>query len=80
MKRNAISKHLFDPAQVAAVVAAASDAPVDDADNPATQAADWDHAVVSRSLPEFRAKLAERFPEYPSPLMPAEPGPSSSTR
>jgi uncharacterized protein (DUF4415 family) len=60
MKRNVISKPLFDQAQVAAAIAAASDAPVDDADNPGTQAADWDHAVVSRSLPELRAKLAAR--------------------
>jgi hypothetical protein len=60
LKRNAISKPLFDPAQVAAAIGA-SDEPVDDADNPGTQAADRHHAVVSRALPELRAKLAERL-------------------
>jgi hypothetical protein len=63
MKRKALSMPLFSPAQVAAAVAAARDAPVDDADNPGTQPTDWDHAVVSCSLPELRANLAERLAE-----------------
>ena len=60
MKRRVTSKPLFDPAQVAAAVAAAADVPVADSDNPGTRPSDWDRAIASRSLPELRAKLAER--------------------
>lgn len=45
---------------MAAALAAAPDAPVLDADNPATSATDWENAVASRSLPELQRKLAAR--------------------
>ena len=60
MKRKLTSEPSFSAAQKAAALAAAADAPVVDADNPLTQPADWAGAVVSRSLPELREKLAKR--------------------
>lgn len=60
MKRTAISTKRLDPALRAAALAAAPDAPVADADNPPTTMDDWADAVVSRDLPELRAKLAQR--------------------
>ena len=48
------------PAELAAALAAAPDAPVLDADNPATCAADWDNAGTNRSLPKLQRKLAAR--------------------
>jgi uncharacterized protein (DUF4415 family) len=60
MKQNATSKNLFDPAQVAAAIAAAPADPVKDTDNPGTKPGAWDNAVVSHSLPELRGKLAAR--------------------
>jgi len=60
MKRNATSIHSFSPEQVAAALGTASDVPIEDADNPRTQASDWETAVSSSSLPELRAKLAAR--------------------
>jgi uncharacterized protein (DUF4415 family) len=46
---------------MAAALNAAPDAPVFDGDNPATDVADWEHALVSRSLPELRQKLEARW-------------------
>jgi len=45
---------------MAAALAAAPDAPVEDADNPRTRPEEWADAVTSRSLPELREKLAKR--------------------
>ncbi|MDZ4314627.1 MAG: hypothetical protein U0989_07660, partial [Azonexus sp.] len=42
MKQHATSKNLFDPAKIAAALAAAPDTAVKDADNPAS--GDWDNA------------------------------------
>ena len=60
MKRSATSKPLFSPDEVAAAVAAAPDAAVEDVDNLPTRPGDWDKAIASRSLPELRAKLGAR--------------------
>jgi uncharacterized protein (DUF4415 family) len=51
---------LFNPAEIAAALAAAPNAPVADAENPRTHQADWGQAVASRALPELRRKLAVR--------------------
>jgi len=60
MKQTATSTNRPDPSLRAAALAAAPDAPVLDAENPPTTAADWNGAVVSHSLPELREKLTER--------------------
>jgi len=44
----------------AALAAAEAHPPVFDPENPPTTDADWQNAIVSRSLPELREKLAVR--------------------
>ena len=60
MKRKPTSKPFFSTEAIASALAAAPDAPIDDVDNPPTEASDWDNAIVSRSLPELREQLAVR--------------------
>ena len=60
VKQKPTSKPSFSQAQRAAALAAAPDSPVVDAENPPTQPTDWAGAVLSRSLPELREKLAKR--------------------
>lgn len=60
MKRAATSKPSFSPGEIAAAIAAAPETAVQDPDNPPTTTADWKGAIVSRSLPELRDKLAAR--------------------
>lgn len=60
MKHTTTSKPFFDKTDVEAALVAAQDVPEFDAENPPTDAADWEGAVVSRSLPELREKLATR--------------------
>lgn len=60
MKRAATSTKRIDPAQRAAALAAAANAPVRDADNPLTTPDDWEGAIVSQSLPELREAVAKR--------------------
>ncbi|MBK8118059.1 MAG: BrnA antitoxin family protein [Sulfuritalea sp.] len=60
VKQKPTSKSSFSQAQRAAALAAAPDSPVVDAENPPTQPTDWAGAVLSRSLPELREKLAKR--------------------
>lgn len=55
--------------KAAAALAAAPDAPGADPDNPPTRPQDWDNgAIVSRSLPELRAKRAARRGPQKTPL------------
>jgi uncharacterized protein (DUF4415 family) len=60
MKPNATSKPAFSPEAIAAALVAAPESPVADDGNPPTSPVDWADAVVSRSLPELREKLAAR--------------------
>ena len=60
MKRKSTLKPSFNRAQMVAAIAAAPQRPVYDKDNPPTRPSDWKNAIVSRSLPELRQKLAER--------------------
>lgn len=60
MKPCATSKLSFNAEQIATALAAAPNSAVPDADNPATRPQDWDNAIVSRSLPDLREKLATR--------------------
>jgi uncharacterized protein (DUF4415 family) len=60
MKRSPTFKPSFSPEEIAAALAAAPDAPVADTDNPPTATANWETAIMSRSLPELRQKRAAR--------------------
>lgn len=60
VKQTATSKKFFSPEQIAAARAAATETPVEDAENPRTQSEDWDNAIISHSYQELREKLAER--------------------
>jgi uncharacterized protein (DUF4415 family) len=60
MKLKPTSAPSFDPATVAAALAAAKNTPVVDGENPPTTLTDWQDAIVSHSLPEIREKLATR--------------------
>ena len=44
----------------AALAATEANPPALDAENPPTTNADWENAIVSRSLPELRSELAKR--------------------
>lgn len=55
MKRQSTSQPLFDPAKVAAALAAAPES--------TSTTEDWSGAVKSRSLPELREKLRRRGPQ-----------------
>lgn len=66
MKPTATSTNRPDPALRAAALAAAPEFPVADPDNPPTTAADWDGAIVSRSLPELREQIANRRTRGPN--------------
>ncbi|MBI2399100.1 MAG: BrnA antitoxin family protein [Xanthomonadales bacterium] len=59
VKRTATSSRI-DPTKRAAALAAAAKTPVRDIDNPRTEVSEWDDAILSRSVPELRAKLAQR--------------------
>jgi uncharacterized protein (DUF4415 family) len=50
----------FDHEQMASAMALAPDEAGNDPENPPTEVADWDGAVVSHSLPELRHQLAKR--------------------
>ncbi len=60
MKRKPTSKPIFSTEEIANALAAASEVPVEDRDNPRTTPADWEGAVASQSLSELREKLAAR--------------------
>lgn len=60
MKRTATSTKRIDPSLRAAALAAASDVPVLDADNPPTAPDDWTDAIAHRGVAELREKLAQR--------------------
>ena len=57
-----------DPEAIAAVIARAPARARRDADSPPSRAGDWDHAIVSHSLGELRAKLAARRTRGPNKL------------
>ena len=50
----------FDEEQITAAIAAAPDQAEPDPENPPTEPADWEGAVVSHSLPQLRERLAAR--------------------
>jgi len=60
MKLENTSKKRFDTAEIEAAIAAAPDTPVFDEDCPPTKPSDWDNAIVSNSLQEFREQLVQR--------------------
>jgi uncharacterized protein (DUF4415 family) len=61
MKHASTSKPFFSQADVdAALAAAQTNPPAFDPENPPTADADWDHAIVSHSLPQLRTELAVR--------------------
>ena len=57
-----------DPDAIAAVIARAPARVRGGADSPASRAGDWDHAIVSHSLGELRARLAARRTRGPNKL------------
>jgi uncharacterized protein (DUF4415 family) len=59
MKPNAISKP-FSAAQMAAALAHAPDVAVPDNDAPATNATDWQGAIVSHSYADLKTQLANK--------------------
>ena len=60
MKRTTTSKPFFSPEQIEAARAAAPEQAVQDAENPPTLPKDWNESIVSHSLGELQAQLAER--------------------
>ncbi len=60
VKHKTTSAMPFSDEQMAAALADAPKMSVDDVDNPPTERTDWENAIVSRSLPELRNKLAKR--------------------
>ena len=60
MRRSTTSTKRIDPALRAAALAAAKKKPVRDRQNPPTKPDDWSDAIVSRSLPGLREKIAQR--------------------
>lgn len=69
MKRNATSKPVFSPEQMAAAIAAAPEVAVPDDDNPSTRPEDWGNAIVthgggvSNTVAELRRARGQRGPQ-----------------
>ena len=68
LKPKNISRPPRGPDAIAAVVARAPARARRDADSPRSKAGDWDHAIVSHSLGELRARLAARRTRGPNKL------------
>ncbi len=68
LKPKNISRPPRDPDAITAVIARAPARARHGTDSPPSRAGDWDHAIVSHSLGELRAKLAERRTRGPNKL------------